>query len=215
MSAAWAVMEKTSRKATGQGGCGSSCRDCSATARFWCEYNCGVPKERKASDKSSPYSRSGGEPATQAPHVPRWSPATRVAFRFCFVYLGLFYLGDSDLGQHDSQPQFLLPGPGKALAHARRDVLDCASMFSAPPEWMMQAAAGTALFLGADILAGDRGCARHGDLVRSSTAGAKTTPCCTSGFVCSSDSHWPSAMFEYGMTKVIPTQFPRHHSRPW
>jgi hypothetical protein len=29
------------------------------------------------------------------PHVPHWSPASRIAFRFCFVYLGLFCIANT------------------------------------------------------------------------------------------------------------------------
>jgi hypothetical protein len=49
--------------------------------------------KRKGSEKSSRESQHGPEsPAQALPHVERWTPLARLAFRFCFVYLGLFAL---------------------------------------------------------------------------------------------------------------------------
>jgi hypothetical protein len=45
-------------------------------------------------------------------HVPRWRPATRVAFRFCFVYFGLYSLATQIYGGVIIIPNFSLPGLG-------------------------------------------------------------------------------------------------------
>src|SRR4026208_1806800 len=94
------------------GAFGFSCRDCSATAGFWCEYNCGVLK-RKRSDRSSPDSQAGGEPAPQEPQVQRWKPVTRIAFRFCFAYLGLFSLATQISGSMIPNLSFYYRGLGR------------------------------------------------------------------------------------------------------
>jgi hypothetical protein len=47
---------------------------------------------RARSDKTPGPAQTGVEPARRTTQPPRWTPATRLAFRFAFVYLGLFCL---------------------------------------------------------------------------------------------------------------------------
>lgn len=48
---------------------------------------------------------------TDAPWQPQWSRATRVAFRFCFVYFGLYCLGTQIITTPVSLPTWEVPDP--------------------------------------------------------------------------------------------------------
>jgi hypothetical protein len=47
----------------------------------------------------------------QEPQVPRWSLTTRIAFRFCFVYFGLYCLTTQILGSLFTNPEVDVPDP--------------------------------------------------------------------------------------------------------
>ncbi len=51
-------------------------------------------------------------PAEHIRQVPRWRPATRIAFRFCFVYFGLYSFATQIYGGVFIIPNFSLPGLG-------------------------------------------------------------------------------------------------------
>jgi hypothetical protein len=48
----------------------------------------------------------------QKPQIPHWSIAWRVAFRFCFVYLGLYSFGTQIFGGLFLIPKVEIPDPG-------------------------------------------------------------------------------------------------------
>ena len=166
-----------------------------------------MPKVRKPTDKSSTVSQVGGEPVTQAPNLPRWSPATRVAFRFCFVYLGLFSLATQISGSMIPNLSFYYRGLGRLWP--MRDVtfwtarhvfgaagVDDASGNGEPLFFWVQTfwLVVVAVLATAIWSALDRRRENYAVLhkwfrlfIRFGLA---------------------SQMFEYGMTKVIPTQFP-------
>jgi hypothetical protein len=50
-------------------------------------------------------------PFQQEVQAPRWSPATRIAFRFCFVYFGLYCLTTQILGSMFTNPEVDVPDP--------------------------------------------------------------------------------------------------------
>jgi hypothetical protein len=70
--------------------------------------------KRKGSDKSSRESQRGPESPLQMPsQVERWTPLTRLAFRFCFVYLGLFVLATQISGSMIPNLSFYYRGLGR------------------------------------------------------------------------------------------------------
>jgi hypothetical protein len=70
-----------------------------------------VPK-RGRSDKTSPENRREIEPAAQPP-LPAWKPITRLAFRFCFAYLALFCLATQISGSMIPNLGFYYRGLGR------------------------------------------------------------------------------------------------------
>jgi len=52
------------------------------------------------------------EHTPREPRAPGWRPVTRVAFRFCFVYFGLYSLATQIYGGVLVIPNFSLPGLG-------------------------------------------------------------------------------------------------------
>jgi hypothetical protein len=51
------------------------------------------------------------EQLQREPHIPHWSPALRIAFRFCFVYFGLFCLATQIFGGLFPIPKVDIPDP--------------------------------------------------------------------------------------------------------
>ncbi|MGC1450812.1 MAG: hypothetical protein WA830_12305 [Candidatus Sulfotelmatobacter sp.] len=51
-------------------------------------------------------------PVVQEPHTPRWSLMTRVAFRFCFAYFGMYCLATQILSSMFPIPKVEVPDPG-------------------------------------------------------------------------------------------------------
>jgi hypothetical protein len=163
-----------------------------------------VPKARKPPDTAvRPVS-----PDPQEPKAHRWSTAARVAFRFCFIYIGLFSLATQISGSMIPNPWFGYRALGKLwpMREVTFWVAQRVFGFSLGPN--DSAIGGEPLFfwvqafwvLGVAVLATAVWSAidRHREnyavlhkwfrvFVRFALAGA---------------------MFEYGMTKVIPTQFP-------
>jgi len=52
------------------------------------------------------------KPVKETPPVPRWNRRTRVAFRFCFVYFGLYSLATHIVGGLILFPNFSFPSLG-------------------------------------------------------------------------------------------------------
>jgi hypothetical protein len=70
--------------------------------------------KRKSSDKSSREGQQVPGPALQAsPEAASWMPLTRLAFRFCFVYLGLFALATQISGSMIPNLSFYYRGMGR------------------------------------------------------------------------------------------------------
>jgi len=163
-----------------------------------------VPK-RGHSDKTLPETPAGPRP--QPGQTAFWKSLTKAAFRFCFVYLGLFCLATQISGSMIPNLSFYYRGMGRLWP--MRDITfwtarhvfgvtelnDAGSggeplFFWVQAFWLLTAAAiATAVWSFLDRRRGD-----YVELhqwfrlfIRFALAGA---------------------MFEYGMTKVIPTQFP-------
>ncbi|OFV90368.1 MAG: hypothetical protein A3H95_03655 [Acidobacteria bacterium RIFCSPLOWO2_02_FULL_64_15] len=67
-----------------------------------------------------------------APQVPPWRPATRVAFRFCFVYFSLYCLGTQILGGLLLFPNFSFPIVGWLWPMREMTFWFAANVFRAP-----------------------------------------------------------------------------------
>jgi uncharacterized membrane protein YphA (DoxX/SURF4 family) len=161
--------------------------------------------KRKRSGKPASDSPIGDEPAP--PEQVRWKPVTRVVFRFCFVYLGLFALATQISGSMIPNLSFYYRGLGKLWP--MRDVtqwvarnvfgaaeLDAASgngeplFFWVQTFWLLIVAVlATMIWSGIDRRR------ENYDVLHK-------------WFRLFVRFGLASQMFEYGMTKVIPTQFP-------
>ena len=163
--------------------------------------------KRKGSDKSARETPLRSEPGFQtAPYAEQWTPLTRLAFRFCFVYLGLFSLATQISGSMIPNLSFYYRGLGRLWP-------------------MREITYGTARALGAGVV--DDG--RVGGepaffwvqtlwlLIVAGVATAIWTVADRRRENYVVLNKWfrvfirfalAAAMLEYGMTKVIPTQFP-------
>jgi hypothetical protein len=147
-------------------------------------------------------------PIQQPAPVPRWSPATRVAFRFCLVYFGLYALVTQIAGGI-----FLFPGgslPALGTVWPLRDfTLWCAEhIFGAVPPLLYTGNSGDTLF--------------HWVQTAWMLTGAIVAATIWSAVDAARDQYvtlykWfrlfirfglAAQMFYYGMAKIIPTQFP-------
>jgi hypothetical protein len=163
--------------------------------------------KRKGSDKPSGGSQSSSLSVQLPPQSERWTPLTRIAFRFSFVYLGLFALATQISGSMLPNLSFYYRGMGRLWPMREvtlwigRNVFGAAGVedvgaggepafFWVQAFWVLIVAVlATAIW---SVL--DRHRQNYAVLnkwfrlfVRFALAGA---------------------MLEYGMTKVIPTQFP-------
>ena len=164
-----------------------------------------MPK-RGHSDKTSSNTLAGGEPRLQHLQPVHWKPLTRLAFRFCFVYLTLFCLATQISGSMIPNLSFYYRGLGRlwplrdVTFWTARHVFGFASVddgsgggeplfFWVQTFWLLIVALfATAIWTALDRR--DNYAVLHKWFrlfIRFALAGA---------------------MFEYGMTKVIPTQFP-------
>ncbi len=139
---------------------------------------------------------------------PRWTPATRVAFRFSFVYLGLFSLATQISGSMLPNLSFYYRGLGRLWP--LRDATDwiAVHLFGASSGLEEAIAGGEPLFFWVQTL---------WLLIVSVIATAIWSVLDRRREHDVTLHKWfrlfvrfalAAAMFEYGMTKVIPTQFP-------
>jgi hypothetical protein len=160
----------------------------------------------KRSDKTAPSTEMALKPVPQESQAPRWKPVTRIAFRFCFVYLGVFILATQISGSMLPNLSFYYRGLGRLWP--MRDVtfwmgrhvfglttLDEASggeplFFWVQTFWLLVVAALTTVIWSAV----DRRRQHYNGLYKWFRLFVRFA--------------LAAAMFEYGMTKVIPTQFP-------
>jgi hypothetical protein len=163
--------------------------------------------KRKRSDKTPPDSQAVTPDAGPETPALRWKPLTRLAFRFCFAYLGLFVLATQISGSMIPNLSFYYRGMGRLWPMRDVTFWTARSIFGATGVddasgggeplflwvqtfWLLIAAVlATAIWTVLDRRRLDYGVAHKWFrlFVRFALAGA---------------------MFEYGMTKVIPTQFP-------
>jgi hypothetical protein len=162
--------------------------------------------KRKRSDIAPAFTHSGVEPPRPAPDAPRWKPATRLAFRFGLVYLGLFCLATQISGSMIPNLSFSYRGLGRLWP--MRDVTHWTAGTVFGVSGLDDVSGGEPLFfwvqtfwlLTASVLAVaiwsavDR---RRQNYVRLHT-----------WFRLFVRLALAASLFEYGMTKVIPTQFP-------
>jgi hypothetical protein len=142
-------------------------------------------------------------------HVPRWSAGTRLAFRFCFVYFGLYSLATQIFGGVFLFPNFSFPALG-TIWPMRQITLWCAEhIFRVTSPLLYTGNSGDTVFHWVQtswllVLAGivtaawswlDR--ARHDYATLHKW------------FRLFMRFGLAAQMFYYGMAKIIPTQFPR------
>lgn len=164
--------------------------------------------KRKRSEKVLTASHAVTEPDSHEREFPPWNPVTRVAFRFCFVYLGLFSLATQITGSMIPNSFFEYRGLGRLFPmrevtfwiaqHFFATVLDAAEpqMGGEPLFFWVQ----TFWLLVVAILA--TGIWSVMDRRRENYVVLHKW------FRLFIRFGLASQMFEYGMTKVIPTQFP-------
>ena len=162
---------------------------------------------RIRSHKAPALTQTGIEPGRQDPQAPRWTPATLIAFRFGLVYLGLFCLATQISGSMIPNLTFSYRGLGRLWP--MRDVthwvaasvpgitapLDDVSggeplVFWVQTLWLLI----VSVLAVAIWSAVDR--RRHG------------YPTLHAWFRLFVRLALAASLFEYGMTKIIPTQFP-------
>jgi len=163
-----------------------------------------VPK-RGRPEKTSPQSDPGIEPAVEQSLLSSWKPLTRLAFRFSFVYLGLFCLATQISGSMIPNLSFYYRGLGRLWPMRDVTVWVAQQMFGGRA--VDEAAGGEPLFFWVQtfwilIVA---------VLVTAlwSFLGRRREYVTFHGwFRLAIRFALAAAMLEYGMTKLIPTQFP-------
>ena len=162
----------------------------------------------KRSDKSSPDSQAGIEPVSQEPLIPRWKPVTRVAFRFCLVYLGLFALATQISGSMIPNPWFEYRGLGKLWPVREVTFWIAQHVFGASLGPNDAKAGGEPLFFWIQAF-----CLLIVSVLATAIWSAmdrrrENYVVLHKWFRLFIRFGLASQMFEYGMTKLIPTQFP-------
>ncbi len=164
---------------------------------------------RRGLDTSQTRAQSQNKEFPREPEAAHWGPAARIAFRFCFVYFGLFSLATQISGSLFLIPHIEFRGLGPLWPMRAITFWIAAHIFGASDRLVSAPTSGETVFFWAQTF---------WLLIAALIATAiwSVLDCRREDYV--TLHKWfrlfirfalAASMLEYGMTKIIPTQFPR------
>ncbi len=164
---------------------------------------------RKGLDTSQTRAQSQNKEFPREPEAAHWGPAARIAFRFCFVYFGLFSLATQISGSLFLIPHIEFRGLGPLWPMRAITFWIAAHIFGASDRLVSAPTSGETVFFWAQtfwlLIAALIATAIWSVLDRM----REDYVTLHKWFRLFIRFALAASMFEYGMTKIIPTQFPR------